>query len=92
MASPKPKNSGKSGKVARGKEGSAERVVAENRKARHNYEILDTLECGIALVGILKQPCIALSIVLAQARTFAPLMHRIFSVSNPKPELQPVNR
>ena len=28
-----------------------ERVVAENRKARHDYEILDTLECGIALVG-----------------------------------------
>jgi SsrA-binding protein len=28
-----------------------ERVVAENRKARHEYEILDTLECGIALVG-----------------------------------------
>ncbi len=29
----------------------AERLVAENRKARHDYEILDTLECGIALVG-----------------------------------------
>jgi SsrA-binding protein len=29
----------------------AERVVAENRKARHDFEILDTLECGIALVG-----------------------------------------
>ena len=28
-----------------------ERVVAENRKARHNYHVLDTLECGIALVG-----------------------------------------
>jgi len=30
---------------------SAEKVVAENRKARHNFEILQTLECGIALVG-----------------------------------------
>ncbi len=30
---------------------AGERVVAENRKARHDYEILDTLECGIALVG-----------------------------------------
>jgi len=29
----------------------AERVVAENRRARHDYEIIDTLECGIALVG-----------------------------------------
>ncbi|MFM7076711.1 MAG: SsrA-binding protein, partial [Planctomycetaceae bacterium] len=28
-----------------------ERVIAENRKARHEYEILDTLECGIVLVG-----------------------------------------
>ena len=28
-----------------------ERVVAENRKARHNYEVLDTLECGLVLVG-----------------------------------------
>jgi len=26
-------------------------VVAQNRKARHNYEVLDTLECGIVLVG-----------------------------------------
>jgi SsrA-binding protein len=28
-----------------------ERVVADNRKARHRYHVLDTLECGIALVG-----------------------------------------
>jgi SsrA-binding protein len=28
-----------------------ERVVAQNRRARHEYEVLDTLECGIALVG-----------------------------------------
>lgn len=28
-----------------------ERVVAENRKARHNYHVLETLECGIMLVG-----------------------------------------
>ena len=34
-----------------GAEKPAERVVAENRRARHDYEILDTLECGIALVG-----------------------------------------
>jgi SsrA-binding protein len=26
-------------------------VIAQNRKARHNYTVLDTLECGIALVG-----------------------------------------
>jgi SsrA-binding protein len=28
-----------------------ERVIADNRKARHNYLVLDTLECGIVLVG-----------------------------------------
>lgn len=28
-----------------------EKVVTENRKARHRYEILDTLECGIVLHG-----------------------------------------
>jgi SsrA-binding protein len=26
-------------------------VVTQNRKARHNYAVLDTLECGIVLVG-----------------------------------------
>ncbi len=28
-----------------------ERLVAQNRRARHEYEIIDSLECGIALVG-----------------------------------------
>ena len=28
-----------------------ERVIAQNRRARHDYEVLETLECGIALVG-----------------------------------------
>jgi len=28
-----------------------ERLIAQNRKARHEYEVLDTLECGIALLG-----------------------------------------
>jgi SsrA-binding protein len=32
-----------------GKTGS--RPVAENRKARHKFEVMDTLECGIILVG-----------------------------------------
>ena len=27
------------------------RVVASNRRARHDYEILETIECGIALQG-----------------------------------------
>src|SRR5262249_56510208 len=50
------KNSKKSDKHAKAKKGKAaddknERVIAENRKARHNYHVLDTLECGIVLVG-----------------------------------------
>jgi SsrA-binding protein len=28
-----------------------EKVVTENRKARHRYEVLDTLECGLVLHG-----------------------------------------
>lgn len=28
-----------------------DRPIAENRKARREYEVLDTLECGIVLVG-----------------------------------------
>ena len=27
------------------------RPVVQNRKARHDYEVLDTFECGLALVG-----------------------------------------
>lgn len=30
---------------------SGDRVVATNRRARHDYEILETLECGMVLTG-----------------------------------------
>ena len=30
---------------------SGRKVVVSNRKARHDYEIMDTFECGIALLG-----------------------------------------
>lgn len=30
---------------------SVKKIVASNRKARHNYTILDTYECGVALQG-----------------------------------------
>ena len=50
------KNSKKADKPGKGKKGKAnddknERVIADNRKARHNYLVIDSLECGIALVG-----------------------------------------
>jgi SsrA-binding protein len=46
------KKSGKGGKSKKdAKDDKNERVIADNRKARHNYAVLDTLECGIMLVG-----------------------------------------
>lgn len=30
---------------------SSSRVVADNRRARHEYHVLETIECGIELVG-----------------------------------------
>ncbi|QDS97290.1 SsrA-binding protein SmpB [Adhaeretor mobilis] len=38
-------------KKAAKEENKNERPITNNRKARHNYEVLDTLECGIQLVG-----------------------------------------
>jgi SsrA-binding protein len=34
-----------------GSETSERQIVASNRKARHDYEVLDTFEAGIVLVG-----------------------------------------
>ena len=34
-----------------GATGGVKKVVASNRKARHEYEIIDTYECGIVLYG-----------------------------------------
>lgn len=42
---------GKKGKKGASKEDPNSRTVCQNRKARHNYEILDTLDCGIVLHG-----------------------------------------
>jgi len=53
MAAPKPTKPAASKPAGKAKADAApaEKVIAENRKARHEYEIVDTLECGIALVG-----------------------------------------
>ena len=42
---------GKKHKSGGGDGRPAARPIAENRKARHRFEVLETLECGIALVG-----------------------------------------
>ncbi len=41
----------KQNKGAAAKAGPNERVITQNRKAQHNYTVLETLECGIVLVG-----------------------------------------
>ena len=42
----------------KGEKGSgAEMVIAQNRKARHDYQILESLECGIALRGTEVKSC-----------------------------------
>lgn len=38
-------------KKAKGPKDSNNQVVATNRKARHNYSILETFEAGVALMG-----------------------------------------
>jgi SsrA-binding protein len=41
----------KRGKAGAAPKGSGRLVVAQNRRARHDYDILETFECGLALVG-----------------------------------------
>ena len=41
----------KTKKAAEQKVDANHKVIAENRKARHKYAVLETLECGVALVG-----------------------------------------
>ena len=38
-------------KKAPGKSGPARQILASNRKARHNYSILETFEAGLVLLG-----------------------------------------
>jgi SsrA-binding protein len=47
---PKPTSSGKPAKKKSKSPGTG-KTVAENRKARHNYELLEKLECGLVLHG-----------------------------------------
>jgi len=63
---------GKSKKAKQQAAAANERVIAENRKARHDYNVLDTLECGIVLVGSevksLRGGTVALSEAYAKVR------------------------
>lgn len=68
-----------------------ERVVSENRKARFDYDILETLECGIALVGSevksLRAGTISLSESYARVRG-----NEVFLVNCDIPEYIDANR
>ena len=41
----------KTSKTKPDREHDNERLIAQNRRARHEYEVLETLECGLALRG-----------------------------------------
>ncbi|SCK21061.1 SsrA-binding protein SmpB [Streptomyces sp. WMMB 322] len=38
-------------KAKKAKDANGRKLIAQNKKARHDYHILDTYECGIALTG-----------------------------------------
>jgi len=49
---PKPTSQAKPAKKKKKKDDTwAGKTIAENRKARHNYELLEKIECGIVLHG-----------------------------------------
>ena len=46
-----PAKRGTAKKAAAKQQGSGVKLVSENRKARHRYEIIDSVECGMMLMG-----------------------------------------
>lgn len=53
--------------MAADQQASGTKLIAQNRKARHNYEIEETVEAGIALVGTEVKSCRAGKVNLADA-------------------------
>ena len=49
------------------KEKDTEGVIAQNRKARHDYQILETMECGIVLHGTEVKSCRMRSVAIPDA-------------------------
>ncbi|MET9732862.1 SsrA-binding protein SmpB [Streptomyces sp. NPDC006458] len=46
-----PKQGGAAAKVKDGEKGGKRKIVAQNKKARHDYAIIDTFEAGLVLTG-----------------------------------------
>lgn len=51
VAAKKNKNAKAKNKAAKAEEGGQSRNISHNRKAKHRFEILEKIECGIVLVG-----------------------------------------
>ena len=68
-----------------------ERVVSENRKARHDYDVLESLECGIELVGseVKSLRCGTVSLAECYARV---KKNEVFLVNCDIPEYIDANR
>ena len=49
------------------KEKDSEGLIAQNRKARHDYQILETMECGIVLHGTEVKSCRMRSVAIQDA-------------------------
>ena len=46
-----PANAGGGGKAASTKQNLPKKLIADNRKTRQHYEIIDSIECGMILLG-----------------------------------------
>ena len=46
-----PKQGGTAAKARDGERGGKRKIVAQNKKARHDYAIIDTYEAGLVLMG-----------------------------------------
>ena len=67
------------------------RIVADNRKARHNYEIVDTVEAGIALTGTEVKSLRANKVTIGEAYA-GPSGEEIFLFNANIPEYLQANR
>ena len=77
--------------AAKDKNASPNRIVADNRRARFNYEILDTVEAGIALTGTEVKSLRANKVTIGEAYA-GPSGNEIFLFNANIPEYLQANR
>lgn len=49
------------------KNDKGERILTTNRKARHNYSVIETIEAGISLLGSEVKSCVAKEVSISEA-------------------------